>query len=429
MRRFLAAAMLILGLAGVGLAQQVEDSSQAEALALAGVLVSDSHFDRAAMVLAEVQPEELDQGQLHTWHKLRGRILQDQGDHAGAAEAFEQALAIELPVPRRPKNARRAVEWEAARAEAASQLGLLRLYTAQALLTATAEAVPAEQEQAARRALELLGQARPHTAEREGHWQLLARAHTVLGQWDAAWEALSEGRSRFPDEAGFMRQQIFVLIELGLSRQAVELGSEWLDSFGATPEAVLAISEALRRSAAGEAASSQLLEAQLMLEEGRLRFPGHAEIRRQLARVLMERGLPLAAAELLREAAVGEAVDYDPALALESAELYRRAGRLDRALFLNSFVPDPVDKSKQRMGILLETGDFARVVAMEERLSRLGILQDDRITYGLAYAWFRSGSPDQAEALLKRIRDPEVFRAATELREAMARCEADGGCQ
>lgn len=422
--------LMCLLLAGPGRA----DEGEVDPIALAEVLVRDSHFDRAGLVLAEVEVDALEAPDRHAFHKLRGMIRQSQGDEAGAADDFRAALAITWDPGRRPRSEERAAEFDAAQQALASQRGLLRLYLAQALLAATDPARDAAVTDETRRtaageALDQLSQAAPFTADRKGHWQLLARAHTVRTDWSAAWDALQQGRTRFPDEPAFMRQQIFVLIELGLTRQAVEHGSAWMQTYGASPDAVLSIAEALRRSAAGEASSSQLEEAQLVLEEGRLRFPGDADIRRLLARVLMERDMPYAAAEVLREAVVGEVVPEEQSLAAEVAELYRRAGRLDRALFMNSLVPDPVEKTRQRMGLLLEQGDFARVTALQPRLERLGVLADDKITYGLAYARFRSGDPESAEVLLQRIRDPEVFQAATQLRDAMARCEADGGCE
>jgi predicted Zn-dependent protease len=392
---------------------RAQQDAEVDPVALAAVLVRDGQLDRAAIALAEVEPAALEPASLRTFHRLQGLLAQDRGDAAAAAAAFQSALGVQVPATSRPRQAERAAAWDAARAEEQAQERLTRLYLAQALLSLDPPQAAAAVEQLDLARLE----------DRAGYWQLRARAHTALSQWEPAWQALEEGRRRFPDEAAFMRQLIFVLVELGLYRQAVEHGSAWMDRYGASPQAVLAIAEALRRAAAGDAHSSQLAEAQRVLEEGRLRFPEDPEIRRLLARVLLERQQPASAARLLQEAAIST-----PALAAESAEAWRRAGRLDRALYMNAQVPESDEKTRQRLGILLEQGAFSRVTALEARLSRLGLLSDDRIAYGLAYAWFRLGQPDAAEAHLQRISDPEVFRAATELRAAMARCEADGGC-
>ena len=102
---------------------------------------------------------------------------------------------------------------------------------------------------------------------------------------------------------------------------------------------------------------------------------------------------------------------------------------LERALYLNAWVPDADRKAKQRLGLYLEAGDWPRAVALEDRLDRLGLLDDDALRYAMAYGWFQLGVVDKAEDWLEGISDPRWFKDATTLREAMAECQADGwGC-
>lgn len=115
----------------------------------------------------------------------------------------------------------------------------------------------------------------------------------------------------------------------------------------------------------------------------------------------------------------------DPALASDAAELYRRAGDVGRALMLNAEEPDQPKKLRQRMGLLVELDRFEEAAALEPRLKRQGLLQDEEVAYALAYALYRTGRPDRAEAHLKVVQRPELFESATALREAMARCHAD----
>jgi hypothetical protein len=119
----------------------------------------------------------------------------------------------------------------------------------------------------------------------------------------------------------------------------------------------------------------------------------------------------------------------DPALALESAEAYRRAGDLLNAERLNARVSDPRAKARQRLGLLLDAEAWERAVALEERLERLDLAGDDGVAYGIAYAWFRLGDHERVEHWLADIRDPEAFRRAGALRQAMATCEEQGVCQ
>jgi hypothetical protein len=140
---------------------------------------------------------------------------------------------------------------------------------------------------------------------------------------------------------------------------------------------------------------------------------------------LLPAGLP---AELIARRPDLRAAEAEPALYVEAAEAYRRAGDLEAALRTNGRVADPVAKARQRLGLLLESEDWSGALALEERLARLGLAGNDDIAYGLAFASFQQGQLAQAEAFLKGIADPEVFAKATALREAMAACAAAEGC-
>ena len=59
----------------------------------------------------------------------------------------------------------------------------------------------------------------------------------------------------------------------------------------------------------------------------------------------------------------------EPKYVVEAAELFRRSGRLERALFLNKRIADQKAKIKQRLQILLELERFEMIVAMEARHS------------------------------------------------------------
>jgi tetratricopeptide (TPR) repeat protein len=129
----------------------------------------------------------------------------------------------------------------------------------------------------------------------------------------------------------------------------------------------------------------------------------------------------LAAAELLARAA-----HRKPKYRVEAAELYRRAGRLVSALYLNEQAEDQKAKVRQRLGLMIELGRFEEAAAMTPRLSRLGLLDDQSIVYALAYAFYKTGDFEETERWLKRLTKPELFRRAIQLRKAIQACKEMG---
>jgi hypothetical protein len=111
---------------------------------------------------------------------------------------------------------------------------------------------------------------------------------------------------------------------------------------------------------------------------------------------------------------------------LDAAELFRRGGRPVQALYLNAMVADQQAKIRQRLGLLIELERFEEATLLEPRLSRLGLLEEEAVIYALAYSLVQIGKYSRAEHYLKQIRDPELFRKATELRRVMERCIAAG---
>ncbi len=385
MTRFFAPLLLLVALSAG--AAPAPAPPQEDPVALAALLLQDGNWSRAATVLAGVDPAAPDVDRIR-YHTLLGLVQLEEGAPGKAAASFEAALA------------------EAGTAGAPID--------PQLVLQAARAWVLAEQPARALKALEAAQGAADGLAST---WLVRARAHWQLDQRDPAWAALEAGGRRFPDQADFPRQQVLLLVEIGLNQEAAERAALLLARPDASAEDALTVAEAMRRSGATEPAA-RVLEAAL------LRQPGDRELSVRAAAVSMDLGRPRTAARFLQVAA-----ETDPTLCLEAAELFRRAGDLQSALYLNSRVLDPVEKVRQRFGLLLDGQDFERAVALEERLSRLGLLQDDNVRYGLAYAWFRVGDLDASERLLGGVQDAQVFTVATALREAIGRCrESAGGC-
>lgn len=346
-------------------------------VALAALLISDGHTDRARVVLAQLDPTDPGVDGVRYW-TLQGLVALDAGDPAAATVALESARA--------------------ASGDAVDPLLLLTLARAQ---------VRAGQPDAALATLDAAGgelDAIPSA------WSLRARAHRDRHDTAGAWAALEGGVRRFPDHTALRRQQILLLLDAGLTRAAGEQARALLARPDTSEADVLVVAEALRLAGVHDQATA-LLEAAL------LRAPRSLQVRVRLAVVHLGAGRPLAAAQLFDTAAA-----LDPTYAANAAALYLEAGRQERALNLNAQVQDPYEKVTQRFTILARTESWDRAAALDPRLERLGALSDEDVRYGLAYAHFETGDLDRAEHLLRGIEDARLFRQATALRQAIQQC-------
>lgn len=349
------------------------DGDQVDSLGLAAVLIRDGHLDRAAGVLADVDTtdEALDRAQ---YHALLTIVWLKRGGYERAVHHAKAAVS------------------------AGKEGGEIRLLLGQAHfgLGQHAEAL------AAFDAAGEAGRTQP------GIFLLRAQCLWRLGRKDRAWAVLGRGLARFPGHAELRRQRVLLLVDLGLYQQAISVGARYLARAGAGAGDHVAIAEMFRRS--GEHRRSVAL-----LERARLRFPDDERVARALARAHLDAGNAYAAAGLLFCASLS-----NPALAVEAAEVYRRAGKLLRALHLNARVRDQKAKVRQRLGLLIDLERFEEAATLEPRLRRLGLLADEKLAYALAYALFRAGRLDRCEAHLRGITDPKLFQSALRLREAIA---------
>ncbi len=373
---------LLLLLSGLALAAPRRAPVEEDRVAVAGMLVREGDWERAGAILRALDPQQPGIDLPRYW-TLLGLVALHDKDAPRAVDAFRRALAVAV-------EGRELLELNLARALHANG--------------EHAEAVAA------------LDRAGAVGASLPGTWLLRAEAEERRGELDRAWAALEEGAATLPDNPEIRRQQIFLLVRLGLFREARARGELLLGRADVSADDAVAISEALRRG--GETA-----EALTILEAALLRLGEDRDLLVQAARVSLDDAQPRNAARFLVRAA-----ELDPALALEAAEAWRRAGDLRAALLTNGQVTDPVAKARQRLGLLLEAEDWDGAVALEDRLGRLGLTRDDSVSYGLAFAWFRLGDNQRAEGWLKGISSDDAFRRANELRAAMASCDPTWGC-
>lgn len=379
MRHWLALWLILIGVAE---ARPREAVPEEDPVALAGLLVREGQWARASEILAEI-PLDAERADPERLWMLRGLVELHEKKAIAASVSFQRALET-----------------------ATEGRELLELHLARALLAARDPV----------RALEALDRTGQMGESLPGTWLLRAQAYEEIGRPAEAWNALEQGANRLPDQPDLRRQQVFLLVRLGLLREAREHGEALLARQDSDAKDAIAISEALRRG--GDTG-----EAMVILEAALLRQGNDRDLLVQSARAAIDDGQPRNAGRFLERAAT-----LDPALALEAAEAYRRAGDLDAAQRMNGQVVDPVAKARQRLGLLLEGEEWERAVALEERLLRLDLGDDDGIAYGLAFAWFHLGAFARSERWLATISEPEAYARATQLRVAMETCTSGGAC-
>lgn len=347
-------------------------------LDLAALMLRDGNLDRALVALDQValDDEKLD---LLRYHTLRGLAHLRRDEPTLAVDALQLAVAT------------------------GTAQSTVYVYLAQALF----------QLERYREVLDALNAGGPDLTAIASIYHMRAQCHWLLQEPAMALGVLDQASERFPAEDGFLRRKVFFLIELGLYREAVQLGRAYLERTEGQKDDFVAFGAAL--SAVGETD-----EAILLLEQARLKFPGDTDVNKVLARAYFNKGQVNTSADLVFEASM-----TDPQLISEAAELYRRAGRTSRALMLNGQIRDQSVKLKQRLAILLELQRFEQAASMDEDLVRIGLLEDEDIRYALAYAVFKTGDFDGAEFHLQKLSRPDLFRKAAELRRAMADCSEE----
>lgn len=355
-----------------------ETDGEVNYLDLAALMLRDGNLDRALLALDQVDlaAEDID---LQRYHTLRGLAHLRRNEPEAAAASLQEAVAT-------------------GKAEA-----VVYVYLAQAWFNL----------ERYHDVLDALDRGGPDLSRIASIYHLRAQCHWLLGESAMALAVLEQANEVFGLDPSFQRRKVFFLMDLGLFQAAADEGREYLERSAGKLEDYVALGNAMR-------ASGQLDEALLLLEQARLRYPTDVTLNKVLAHTYIDRGQLNAAADLVFEAAL-----LDPALTGEAAELYRRAGRLQRALMLNGQIGEQETKLRQRLALLLELQRFEQAALMLRDLTRLDLLEDEDVRYALAYATFKTGDFSATEALLQPLSRPDLFRKATELRRAMADCARD----
>lgn len=193
-----------------------EQESKPDPVRLAKMLVRDGHYDRAQKELAKVDPasaEDLDQASYYT---VSGIVALRNEAYETAVEQFDEAIRhgqVDDSIWVHLAQAHHGLQnWE--------------------------------------KVVQMVRNADEAGREVPDLWLMRAEALANLDRDDEAWETLQGGRERFPDHRAMLRQQVFLAVELGLYREAMDLGTTYLDEAEgrAAPEDYIAVAQAFRRA-------------------------------------------------------------------------------------------------------------------------------------------------------------------------------------
>ncbi len=349
-----------------------ENEKNLDYLSVAAVLISDGNYARARESLNQVDIEDEDLDKIR-YYTLLGLVQLRNSEYADAVKSFQNALHEGQDDP-------------------VIYAYIAQGYFAQGLYPETIETIDKL----------------PNINIFPDLYGIKSQAYWQLDDIANAFGVLESGIDRFPKKEEFQQQKIVYLLELELNQEAASVSRSLLDIVGRSdPERYIAVGQAFARS--GE--KSQAVH---VLEMAKLLFPDNQRIRLALAQVYVKMEMYTPAAKIVEEAAA-----YDHSLYVEAAELYRSARQYRRAMYLNSLVADHKDKVQQRFSLLIDLDDYESAYALESRMLRLGILNDEGYMYAMAYVLFNLQKCKRANEYLNRITGNSLFREATLLRQSI----------
>lgn len=247
--------------------------------------------------------------------------------------------------------------------------------------------------------------------ERAALFTLRAECYWKAGQKASAIATLSKGTKLFPKDATLLKQKFYYFAELTLYQASISAAKAYMQKVPANAQEYISLAQML--FTAGES-----VEAVKILEEAKMRFPVSAKIHILLGHYYNQKDMPYTTAHLFEQGSY-----YDKKYLKEASEMYRRAGALSHALYLNSKMSDNVEKTKQKVAIYVNRGEFEKIIGLKDALNRYGLLEDDNMRYALAYAYYIVKDYDEAEVQLKKIQDDALFSKATVIRKNIEKCK------
>ncbi|HHE06031.1 MAG TPA: hypothetical protein ENK90_02795, partial [Epsilonproteobacteria bacterium] len=194
---------------------------------------------------------------------------------------------------------------------------------------------------------------------------LRAECYWKANKKDAAITALSKGSKLFPKDATLLKQKFYYFAELKLYQAAIAAAKAYMAKVPASDQEYISLAQML-------ISGGESNEAVKVLEEAKMRFPSSAKIHVLLGHLYYKKDMLHTTAQLFEEGSY-----FDAKYLKEAAEMYRRAGVLSHALYLNSKMTDKKEKTKQKIAIYLDRGEFEKIIGLKDAMGRYGLLADD----------------------------------------------------
>lgn len=242
---------------------------------------------------------------------------------------------------------------------------------------------------------------------------LRAECYWKVSQKSSAIDTLNRGSKLFPKDATLLKQKFYYFAELKLYQASIKAAKAYMGKMPANAQEYISLGQMLM--GAGES-----MEAIKILEEAKMIFPTSAKVHILLGHYYNQKDMPYTTAHLFEQGSY-----YDRKYLKEASEMYRRAGALSHALYLNSMMRDNAEKTKQKVAIFVNRGEFEKIIGLKDALNRYGLLKDDNMRYALAYAYYVVKDYDQSEIHLKKIQDDALFSKATVIRKNIEKCKTN----
>lgn len=242
---------------------------------------------------------------------------------------------------------------------------------------------------------------------------LRAECYWKVAQKSSAIEALNRGSKLFPKDATLLKQKFYYFAELKLYQASIKAAKAYMKKVPANAQEYISLAQMLM-------GTGESMEAIKILEEAKMLFPTSAKVHILLGHYYNQKDMPYTTAHLFEQGSY-----YDRKYLKEASEMYRRAGALSHALYLNSMMRDNAEKTKQKVAIFVNRGEFEKIIGLKDALDRYGLLKDDNMRYALAYAYYVVKEYDQSEAHLKKIQDDALFSKATVIRKNIEKCKTN----
>lgn len=256
--------------------------------------------------------------------------------------------------------------------------------------------------------LELAGQ---RGKDRAALFSLRAECYYKIKDYHKTIDALNQGSELFKEDSTLLKQKFYYLADLGLYQSAIDNAKQYMEKVGADSAEYLLLAQLLIEA-------SQIDESIKILEIANAKFPKVAKLKMLLGHMYMKKNMSRTTAHMFKLASYN-----DTKFLGDAVEMHRRNKDYAHAIFLNTQMPNKVQKIKQKIAIYLDRGEFEKIIGLTNALKRYNILEDDNIRYALAYSFYMAKDYTSAEDHLKLISDNELFSKATLIRKNIEKCQ------